>query len=107
MESSATVRFVHAAKVLAGEARRRGLVAPGYRCPPRLVGVDRTVRRRPGGAVVAVRVKGRPWNAVLSDMIEGVVAVNDLQPPAATRIRTDLWVLLGSEQVATEASRVA
>ncbi|MBA3289126.1 MAG: hypothetical protein H0U21_14110, partial [Acidimicrobiia bacterium] len=83
------------------------LVAPGYRCPPRLVGVDRTVRRRPGGAVVAVRVKGRPWNAVLSDMIEGVVAVNDLQPPAATRIRTDLWVLLGSEQVATEASRVA
>jgi hypothetical protein len=30
---------------------------------------------------------------VLGDMIEGVVAANDLSPPAATRLRTDLWEL--------------
>jgi hypothetical protein len=30
---------------------------------------------------------------VLGDMIEGVVAANDLPPPAATRLRTDLWEL--------------
>jgi hypothetical protein len=54
-------------------------------------GVDRTLRRRPGGAVVAVRLKGRPWPAVLGDMIEGVVAANRLGAPAATRLRTELW----------------
>ena len=98
MESSTTARFAHAARTLAREARRRGLVAPSFRCPPRLVGADRTLRRRPGGAVVAVRLRGRPWPAVLADMIEGVVAVNGLSPPAATRVRTELW-----EEVATDA----
>ena len=92
MEST-TVQFAHAARALAREARRRGLVGPGFRCPPRLRGVDRTLRRRPGGAVVAVRLRGRPWPAVLGDMIEGVVAANDLPPPAATRLRTELWEL--------------
>ena len=57
--------FAHAARVLGREARRRGLVAPSYRCPPRIVGVQRSVRRlSKGGAVVAVQLKGRPWLAV-------------------------------------------
>ena len=81
MESSSTAHFAHAARTLGREARRRGLVGPSFRCPPRLVGVDRTLRRRPGGGVVSVRLRGRPWPAVLADMIEGVVAVNDLAPP--------------------------
>ena len=91
MESSSTARFAHAARTLGREARRRGLVGPSFRCPPRLVGVDRTLRRRPGGGVVSVRLRGRPWPAVLADMIEGVVVVNDLPPPRATRVRTELW----------------
>lgn len=91
MESSTTTRFAHAARTLARESRRRGLTGPSFRCPPRLVGADRTLRRRPGGGVVAVRVRGRPWPAVLADMIEGVVVVNDLSPPRATRVRTELW----------------
>jgi hypothetical protein len=91
MESSSTARFAHAARTLALEARRRGLVAPSFRCPPRLVGVDRTLRRRAAGGVVAVRIRGRPWPAVLADMIEGIVVVNDLAPPRATRVRTELW----------------
>jgi hypothetical protein len=94
MDPSITARFAHAARTLAREARRRGLVAPSYRCPPGLVGADRTVRRRPGGAVVAVRIRGRPWPAVLADMIEGVVVVNGLTPPLATRVRTELWELV-------------
>jgi len=98
MEPSTTARFAHAARTLAGEARRRGLLAPSFRCPPRLVSADRTLRRRPGGGVVAVRVRGRPWPAVLADMIEGVVALNDLSPPTATRVRTDLWeVVMGRD----------
>ena len=91
--SSTTAQFAHAARTLTREARRRGLVGPSFRSPPRLRHVDRTLRRRPGGAVVAVRTKGRPWPVVLGDMIEGVVAANALAPPAATRLRTELWEL--------------
>ena len=94
--SGTTVDFSHAARLLARVARRRGLVAPSYRCPPRVVGVQRTLRRHPGGAVVAVQVRGRPWVAVVADMIEGVIVVNRLTPPAADRVRTELWEAIGN-----------
>jgi hypothetical protein len=92
---SGTAAFAHAARVLATEARRRGLVAPGFRSPPRLVGVDRSIRRHPGGAAVAVRVRNRPWVAVAADMIEGVIAANRLAPPQSDRLRAELWPALG------------
>jgi hypothetical protein len=90
--------FANAARILGREARQRGLVAPSYRCPPRIVGVQRSLRRyRGGGAVVAVQLKARPWLAVLSDMIEGVVVVNGLQSPHADRLRSELWEAVGGE----------
>jgi hypothetical protein len=92
--------FAHAARVLGREARRRGLVAPSFRCPPRIVGVDRSLRRYPAGAVVAVQLKGRPWMAVLGDMIEGVVVANRLQPPHADRLRNELWKVVAGLEVA-------
>lgn len=92
---SSTADFASAAHTLTNEARRRGLVGPSFRCPPRLVGVDRTIRRRDGGAVVAVRLRGRPWIAVLADMIEGVVAANRLAPPRSDRLRAELWEACG------------
>jgi hypothetical protein len=92
-----TVEFAAAARNLTREARRRGLVGPSFRCPPRLVGVDRTIRRHDDGAIVSVRLRGRPWAAVLADMIEGVVVANRLQPPHADRLRSDLWQLCGVE----------
>lgn len=101
MDSSTTVQFADAARTLTREARRRGLVGPSFRSPPRVRGVDRTLRLRPGGAVVAVRLKGRPWPAVLGDMIEGVVAANRLAPPAATRLRTALWEQFVTDDTAT------
>jgi len=107
MESSTTAAFAHAARTLAQEARRRGLLAPSFRCPPRLVGADRTLRRRPGGAVVAVRLRGRPWPAVLADMIEGVIAANGLSPPLATRVRTDLWETVTGAATGPDAAQVA
>lgn len=88
---STTADFAAAARTLAREARRRGLVGPSFRCPPRLVGVDRTIRRRGDGAIVSVRMRGRPWPAVLADMIEGVVVANALAPPESDRLRTVLW----------------
>ncbi|MDW3213874.1 MAG: hypothetical protein R8G01_07765 [Ilumatobacteraceae bacterium] len=97
--SASTVDFASAARSLTREARRRGLVGPSFRCPPRLVGVDRSIRRRGDGAIVSVRLRGRPWVAVLADMIEGVIAANRLVAPQADRLRADLWVLCGADQV--------
>jgi hypothetical protein len=92
MEPLTTVNFAHAARTLADAARSLDLVAPGFRSPPRLVGVDRTVRRHHGDhAVVAVRLTGRPAVAVVSDMIEGVVVANGLVAPEADRVRAQLW----------------
>lgn len=100
--------FAHAARVLGREARRRGLVAPSYRCPPRIVGVQRSLRRIPkGGAVVAVQLKGRPWLAVLGDMIEGVVVANNLLPPHADRLRTELWQAMGTQPEVSKPVKAA
>ena len=111
MGPASTLRFAAAARVLAVEARARGLVVPGFRSPPRLTGADRTLRRRAGGApTVAVRVRGRAWAPVLSDMVEGVVATNGLQGVEADRVRGALWEAVtmseGSPTVSTPA-RVA
>ncbi len=96
MEAATTVEFAAAARAITREARRRGLVGPSFRCPPRLVGVDRSIRRRPDGAVVSIRLHDRPRSAVLADMIEGVVVANRLRPPQADRLRTELWTVLGA-----------
>jgi len=97
--NQSTLDFAHAARQLGREARRRGLVSPSFRCPPRIVGVDRSIRRHPKGVVVSVQLKARPWMAVLGDMIEGVVVANRLQSPHADRLRTELWALMGGEVV--------
>jgi hypothetical protein len=93
--TASAVEFASAARNLTREARRRGLVGPSFRCPPRLVGVDRTIRRHDDGAIVSVRLRGLPWAAVVADMIEGVVVANRLQPPHADRLRADLWERCG------------
>jgi hypothetical protein len=107
-----TMQFSHLARLLARETRRRGLVTPGFRCPPRVVGAQRTVRRHTAGITIAVQLKGRPWAAVVADMVEGVVVANALTPPHADRLRTDLWQIIGDElpefaRVATSKERVA
>ena len=107
MEPSSTARFALAARTLTREARRRDLVGPSFRSPPRLAGADRTLRRRPGGGVVAVRVRDRPWPAVLADMIEGVIVVNGLHPPRATRVRTELWDAVTAASEERPDARVA
>lgn len=99
--------FAHAARVLGGQARRGGLVAPSFRCPPRIVGVDRSLRRLSDGrVVVSVQLKDRPWPAVLADMIEGVVVANSLVSPQADRLRAELWAAVSAE-VASADQRVA
>ena len=95
MEAS-SLRFAAAARTLAEVTRAAGLIVPGFRSPPRLDGVDRSLRRSPGptgeeSVTVSVRIKGRPWVSVLADMIDGVLVANRLEGPTAGAARTVLW----------------
>jgi hypothetical protein len=49
---------------------------------------------------VAVLVRDRPWPAVLSDMVEGVVAANRLKGTAADELRAGLWRAVSKAQTA-------
>ena len=95
MEAS-SLRFAAAARTLGEVARAAGLVVPGFRSPPRIDGVDRTMKRQLDAAgletvTVSVRIKGRPWVSVLADMIDGVLVANCLGGPTAGAARTVLW----------------
>lgn len=85
-----TLRFARAARRLGTAARAAELTVPAFRCPPRVAGVRRSIRRYPGGAVVSVLVRGRPFAEVAADMVEGVLVVNRLEGEAATRMRATL-----------------
>ena len=100
--------FAVAARMLASQAHRHGLKPPGFRSPPRVIGVDRSLRRINGGVVVSVLLRGRPFVAVLSDMVEGVVVANRLVGREAEIARTVLWASVESLLVSDEAqTRVA
>jgi hypothetical protein len=110
MEPATTVLFATTARALAQAARAEGLTVPGFRSPPRVNGVDRTLRRRGASASIAVRVRGRPWADVRADMIEGIVVANGLTGPAADAARTALSSAAGDELAArreTPSTRVA
>jgi hypothetical protein len=81
------LQFSQVARRLGAAARAAGLEVPAFRCPPRVAGAQRTVRRYPGGAVVAVQLKGRPFNEVAADMVDGVLVVNRLADDASARLR--------------------
>ena len=97
MVESQSVQFGEAARSLAGRARSLGLTTPVFKSPPRIVGVSRTIRHRADGqAVIAIAFRSRPWNAVLADMIDGIVHINDLGGAAASRARDDLWEIFSA-----------
>jgi len=96
---SSTLRFAHAVRTLSESARLQGLEVPMFRTPPRRSGAVRTIRRTRRGSTVAVRVADRPWTAVLADLVDGVVVVNDLHGGPAIRCRTALWAALEREAV--------
>lgn len=99
-----SLKFANAARSLGQAARLRDLVVPGFRSPPGISGVSRTLRRRRGVPSVAVQLKGRPWSAVVADMIEGVVAANGLSGAKADRARAALWLAVDDPGAAPEPS---
>src|SRR5205807_7122326 len=95
VDTGSAVGFSLAARQLADEARLRNLVVPGFCSPPRLAGVARSLRRlEHGPPIVAVRRRGRPADAVVADMIDGVVVANQLTGERATVLRAALKAAL-------------
>jgi hypothetical protein len=91
-ERPPAVRFAELVRTVGAVARKRHLEVPVFRSPPRSADADRTLRRRPDGqSVVAVRIVGRPFAAVQSDVIAGVVAANQLDGQDAGRFRRAAW----------------
>lgn len=87
-------RFADVARRLGAATHSAGLAVPAFRCPPRVPGATRTIRRYPGGAVVSVRLRGRPFTDVVTDMVDGVVAANRVPDADASRVRASLHAAL-------------
>ncbi len=89
------IAFAEVVRSVTAVARKRRLQVPVFRSPPRVPDADRTLRRRPDGqAVIAIRLTGRPFAAVQSDVIAGVVTVNGLDGQDAGRFRRAAWEAL-------------
>lgn len=72
---SRTLAFSQIVRDVVTVARRHGLEAPVFRSPPP-AGMDRSLRRRPSGVVVSVRVRDRNLADVADDVVAGVLAAN-------------------------------
>ena len=91
MQSCSALAFGELSRLVAGECRRRGLVVPSFRSPPRRRDATRTVRRYPNGQwMVSVLCRGRAEADVVADMVDGVLVVNGLEGTAAEGWRTTL-----------------
>jgi hypothetical protein len=88
------LRFADVARRLGAAAHEAGLSVPAFRSPPRVPGAARTIRRYPAGCVVSVRLRGRPFAAVVADMVDGVLAANHVAPADAARVRAQLTAAL-------------
>jgi hypothetical protein len=88
VEAVAALRFARVARRLGSVAHAAGLAVPAFRSPPRLPEARRTIRRYPGGAVVSVRMQGRPFDDVVADMVEGMLVANRLCGEGAGHLRT-------------------
>jgi hypothetical protein len=90
VDAPSALRFVCTARALGAAARAAGLTVPAFRCPPRLPGAHRTIRRYAGGAVISVQLRERAFEQVAADMLEGVIVANRLGGEAAARMRSTL-----------------
>ena len=83
--------FAETARVLGQVARNHKLSVPTFRSPPRIEEVHRSIRRGVDFSVVSVSFSGRPYSAVISDMIEGVLVANSLDRNQSDFFRALLW----------------
>ena len=79
--------FAWSCAELARACVRLGLDPPSFSSPPAVPGVDRTLRRVPGGGVrVAVRLRERSFADIREDLVAGVLAANAAALPTAADV---------------------
>ncbi len=104
------VRFARTARSLAAATQRAGLVAPAFRSPPRRPGFERTIRRGPPpGSVglVSVAFRGRCFDDVAADMVDGVLVANGVPERDAPGLRARLLAEVAESVSASHQSRAA
>lgn len=92
MARTSPTEFVTVARALQEEARRLGLVVPAFRSRPHRG--TRAIRRCPDGIVVLVATD-RDVHAVTEDLIDGVLAAQNLDAEDLDWARTALWDAAG------------
>jgi hypothetical protein len=78
-------------------------MVPAFRCPPRVAGAQRTIRRYPSGVLVSVQLRGRPFEQVAADMVEGVLVANSLEGDRAQHERVRLTAALDDSPPVNDA----
>ena len=85
MEPVSPPEFAQLVRKLGIVAAAAGLEVPGFVSPPRSRDADRTIKWLRGGrALVAVRRGDRAADAVVDDMIRGVIVANGLSGSEAS-----------------------
>jgi len=81
------------ARTVAAASHQCGLRVPGFRTAPVRAGSWRAIKRYANGScLVSVVIQGRTEAAVLADMIDGVVAANQLAGAGAEDVRRRLML---------------
>ena len=91
LSEAPSMRFAVAARVIVEACRAEGIGVPAFRTPPKTQGIDRAIRRSELGSIVSVRIIGRPFLAVIADLVEGDVISNQFVGRQASSLRNVLW----------------
>jgi len=71
-----------------------GYATPQFRCPPPSAQYQRSIRRNNDDLSISIVIRGRPWLAVLADIVEGFVIANS-GSGQESEIRNILWDTIG------------
>lgn len=83
-----SLQFANVVWMLAEEVGLLGWTRPGFRASP--TGSRRLLRSANNVPVVSIVVRGRPFERVLEDLVDGVLAVNQALHPTLKMDEVDL-----------------
>ena len=91
MAESISIKFSIAVRTLGRIADQLGYRIPQFRCPPPSAKYQRSVRKTGDENLsISIVIRGRPWLAILADIVEGFVIAN-IQSGQDSEIRNILW----------------
>lgn len=98
MAESVSIQFSITIRTLGRIAHQLGYQTPQFRCPPPSAKYQRSVRRNNDVLSISIVIRGRPWLAVLADIVEGFVLAN-AKLVQDSEIRNILWDCIASNNL--------